>query len=177
MFKQWMEKEEGNAMIMGAFGIILLIMFMGIMVDMGLYFTSYRKLSAVVKYSSEEIEQMLPYYSFSDNYVEAFKKEFNENLYEYGYTLSNVDRSRITRTYTTNVGNPVIHVEIDIALHDTYPCIFLPVIGITDLPVNYVKVARQAYGIDKRYTEGMPYELWKGGVDLDDMGDLEDPDE
>ncbi|MBS4982900.1 MULTISPECIES: TadE/TadG family type IV pilus assembly protein [Hungatella] len=167
-FKTWLKKEEGNAMIMGAFGIILLLMFMGIMVDMGLYFTSYRRLSAVTKYSSEEIQQMLPYYSFANDYESAFRTEFNKNLYEYGYTLDNVDRSTITRINTSRLGNPIISVEMDVALHDTYQCIFLPIIGISELPVNASRKTAQSYGIEKRYTAGMPVELWTGGVELDD---------
>jgi len=166
--KTWLKKEEGNAMIMGAFGIILLLMFMGIMVDMGLYYTSYRRLNSVAKYSSEEIQQMLPYYSFANDYDLAFRTEFSENLYEYGYTQDNVDQSKITRVNTTDRGNPVIHVTIDIALNDTYHCIFLPIIGISELPVNASMKTILAYGIDKRYTPGMPVQLWTGGVELDD---------
>lgn len=151
---------------MGAFGIILILMFMAIMVDMGLYFISYKKLSSAASYAEEEVKQMLPYYSYSPDYRADFETEFYNNLTECGYTASNVTKDVITRTYAYDMGHPVISVELNIVLHDKYECIFLGMIGIQELNISVKKITRSNYGVDQFYYPGMPCEEWDGGVEL-----------
>ena len=165
--RKWMEKEDGNAMIIGAFGIILILMLMGLMVDMGLYFVEHKKLGAAAAYADEEIQQMLPYYSFAADYREAFETEFYVNLRDSGYTAANVVQSSINRRNLTNLGHPVITMEIQISLADTYHCIILPVIGISELPVRANRSIIKNYSVEKFYNPGMPFSEWKGGIEWD----------
>lgn len=167
-YRSLLKKEDGNVMVFGVFGIILLIMFMGVMVDMGLYFVEYKKLGTAAVYADEELQLMLPYYSFADDYREAFDQEFYANLSEAGYSAANVAQSSIKRTYRTNLGNPLITVELNVSLKDTYHCIFLPVIGISEIPVSVSRSLTKNYTVDQFYNPGMPFTEWTGGIELDD---------
>lgn len=161
-------REEGSVTVMGAFGLILLLMFMAVMVDMGLYYIESKKLQAAADYMDDEVSQMLPYYSYADNYQEIMDSEFRANIKEFGYSDDNIDKLHVKRTYDSNTGNPVITVELSISLKDTYHCIFLPVVGISDLKVHVANSYVKNYNVDKIYKKGMPYTDWKGGVKLPD---------
>ncbi|RGY97926.1 Tad domain-containing protein [Clostridium sp. AM58-1XD] len=166
--KNVVEKEEGSVMVFGAFGIVLLLMFMAVMVDMGLYYVERKKLETAADYMDDEVRQMLPYYSYADDYQETMKNEFYANMNELGYTSANIDNLRIKRTYGSNTGNPLISVQLNISLKDTYHCIFLPVIGISELKIHVTNNQIVHYNVDKIYKEGMPCVEWKEGIELTD---------
>lgn len=166
--KNLVEREEGSVMVFSAFGIVLLLMFMAVMVDMGLYYVEYKKLQIAADYMDDEVRQMLPYYSYADDYQETMKREFYANMNELGYTSANIENLGIQRTYGSNLGNPIITVELNISLKDTYHCIFLPVIGISELKVHVNNDQIAHYNTDKIYKKGMPYAEWKEGIELTD---------
>ena len=62
-------QEEGSVMIIGGMGLIIAIMIMALLMDMGMYYNSYRRLKAVSDFANEEVTQMLPYYAYSGDYV------------------------------------------------------------------------------------------------------------
>lgn len=166
--KNMAEKEEGSVMVFGAFGIVLLLMFMAVTVDMGMYYVESKKLQTAADYMDDEVRQMLPYYSYADDYQETMQKEFYANMNELGYTSANIENLYIKRTYGTNTGNPIISVQLNISLKDTYHCIFLPVIGIPELKIHVSNNQIAHYNVDKVYKKGMPFVEWKEGVELAD---------
>ncbi|MEW4415141.1 Tad domain-containing protein [Clostridium sp. AN503] len=160
------ENEDGSVMVFGAFGIIVLLMFMAVMVDLGMYSVELKKLKTAAEYMDDEVRQMLPYYSYADDYRETMEREFYANMSELGYSSANIESLSVKRTYGSNLGNPLITVELNISLKDTYHCIFLPVLGISELPVHVKNNQIAHYNTDKIYKKGMPFQLWKGGIDL-----------
>lgn len=166
--KSIMAEEDGSVSVLGAFGIVLLIMFMAVMVDMGMYSVELKKLKTAAEYMDDEIRQMRPYYSYADDYQETMEREFYANINEMGYTSANVESVNINRRYRSSMGNPVITMELGISLKDTYQCIFLPVIGIQELPVRVEYNHVNNYNTDKIYRDGMAFELWEEGIELPD---------
>lgn len=166
--KNLAEREEGSVMVFGAFGIVLLLMFMAVTVDMGLYYVEYKKLQTAAEYMDDEVRQMLPYYSYADDYQETMRREFYANMNELGYTSANIESLYVKRTYGSNTGNPIISVELNISLKDTYHCIFLPVIGLPELKIHVNNNRIAHYNTDKIYKNGMPYVEWKEGIELPD---------
>ena len=73
-------QEEGSVMIIGGMGLIIAIMIMALLMDMGMYYNSYRRLKAVSDFANEEVTQMLPYYAYSGDYVEAFNRSLDAAL-------------------------------------------------------------------------------------------------
>ena len=152
-------EENGNAMVLGAFGIILSIMFMALMVDMGLYYNSYRRLKAAVDIMDEEIRLMLPYYAYSGDYDTVFDESLDNILTNLGYSSSNIIRSEIGRSTQRSMDDWVITVETKIELEETYHCAFAFIIGINEIPVRVSYARVQPMGTGKPY-DGGPYEVW-----------------
>lgn len=151
-------EEKGSAMVIGAFGVILAVMFMALMMDIGLYYNSYRKLKAVTDSVDEEIKLMLPYYAYANDYVTSFNNSLDIALTNLGYSQDNVVRSDISRQTGISL-TWVISVETDIELEDTYHCMFAFIIGINEIPIRVTNNTIQNIGIDEPYNGG-PYEVW-----------------
>ena len=152
-------QEEGSVMIIGGMGLIIAIMIMALLMDMGMYYNSYRRLKAVSDFANEEVTQMLPYYAYSGDYVEAFNRSLDAALDGHGYTSSNVKKSEIDRNTSLNMSWTVI-VSTDIILEDESYCMFASIIGINKIPIRVSAKSRQPMSIGEPYYDGQPYEVW-----------------
>lgn len=152
-------QEEGNAMIVGGMGLIIVILIMALMMDLGMYYNSYRRLKAVSDFANEEVQQMLPYYAYADDYVEAFHRSLDVALDGYGYSANNIVKSEIKRSTVLGM-SWTIDVSIEIELEDEYKCLFASFIGIDKIPLHVSFKAIQPMSIDEPYFPGNPYEIW-----------------
>lgn len=152
-------QEEGSVMIIGGMGLIIAIMIMAMMMDLGMYYNSYRRLKAASDFVTEEIKQMLPYYAYSGDYVTAFHKSLNEALDCYGYNSDNIVKSEIDRNTALNM-EWSITVSTNIELKDEYQCIFASIIGINKIPIRVSEKSNQPMVIGEPYYDGHPYEVW-----------------
>ena len=116
-------QEEGSVMIIGGMGLIIAIMIMALLMDMGMYYNSYRRLKAVSDFANEEVTQMLPYYAYSGDYVEAFNRSLDAALDGHGYTSSNVKKSEIDRNTSLNMSWTVIVQPILYLRMSTIACL------------------------------------------------------
>lgn len=152
-------QEEGNAMIMGGMGLIIVILIMALMMDLGMYYNSYRRLKAVSDFANEEIQQMLPYYAYADDYVEVFHRSLDVALDGHGYNSNNVVKREIDRTTVFDMSWR-IRVSMDLELEDEYKCMFASFIGIDKIPLHVSFKSIQNLSIDEPYSAGRPYEVW-----------------
>ena len=88
-------QEEGSVMIIGGMGLIIAIMIMALLMDMGMYYNSYRRLKAVSDFANEEVTRVF-LYAYSGDYVEAFNRSLDAALDGHGYTSSNVKKVKST---------------------------------------------------------------------------------
>lgn len=156
----FLKEEEGSAMIIGAAGLIVIILFMALVVDMGLYYSEYRKLKSASDFADEEIQQMMPLYAYASDYQEIYRKNLTEALAYMGYTSANITNISISRTNGIVNGGWVISVNRILNLEDTYHCLLLPIIGIDELPIKTFKNDTTNMPIEKPYSEGQPFEVW-----------------
>ncbi|MCC8026019.1 MAG: Tad domain-containing protein [Clostridium sp.] len=151
-------EEKGNAMILGAFGVILAIMLMALMMDMGLYYNSYRRLKAAADTANDEISLMLPYYVYTGDYTAVFDESLDTALTNLGYSSDNLVHSEIHRKLEMMM-DWAVTIETKIELQDTYHCMFAFIIGINEIPVRVTEDHIQHMGISDPYNGG-PYEVW-----------------
>lgn len=147
-------------MIIGAAGLVTIILFTALVVDIGLYYSEYRKLKSASDFADEEIEQMMPLYAYASDYQEIYRKNLNEALSYMGYSASNITNISMNRSNKVLNGGWVISINHVLELTDTYHCLMLPIIGIHDIPIKTKKESTKTMTIDRPYTEGLPFEIW-----------------
>lgn len=157
--RQLIEEEKGSVMIIGAAGLMIVIMFMALAVDLGMYYSSYRKLKSAADFVDEEVQQMLPYYAYVDNYEHAFRTSLYKAIDSMGYSADNIVDYEIRREKFVS-GNWNIMVETEVVLEDNYRCIFLGIIGANEFTLRAENKKTQTMAIEEPYRPGMPYDVW-----------------
>lgn len=153
------EEEHGNAMVIAAVGLMVAILFMALVVDLGMYYSNYRKLKSAADFVDEEVQQMLPYYAYAADYKETFRRSLYKAIDAMGYSEANIVDYEIRRESYVD-GNWNISVETEVVLEDTYQCIFLGIIGTNEFSLRATNQKVQTMPIEEPYRPGMPYEVW-----------------
>ena len=157
--RQVFREEKGNVMVISAAGLMIAIMFMALVVDLGMYYSNYRKLKSAADFVDEEVQQMLPYYAYAADYENTFRTVMYKAVDALGYSADNVVDYGITRRVYVE-GNWNISVETSVVLEDRYQCIFLGIIGANEFTIRASNTKRKIMAIDEPYRPGMPVEVW-----------------
>lgn len=154
-------EESGSVMIITAGALMIIIMFMALAVDLGMYYSNYRKLKSAADFADEEVKQLLPYFAYANDYEYEFRKSLFEAVDNMGYPPETVVEYKIKRT-TTKPLYWAISVSTEVKLQTEYECIFLGIIGINKFPITVQSKRSQNMPIEQPYYDGMPYEVWGG---------------
>lgn len=168
----WLQRrEEGNVMILGAFLMIVCVLFMALIIDMGLYFGSYRKLRMAADAADEKVGQMMAYFLYAPDYQAIYDESILDVLTFMGYDSGNIVEKKITRTRSGSGSNGVMHITTTLELEDTFQCILLPIVGIDTLEIKVSNNKIKNMGVDHPYTSGKKYKVWgtdEEGTDIVD---------
>lgn len=160
MWKQCLEglrSERGNVMLMGGLSIIVIIMFAGGILDLGLYYERYQSAKEAISLPIEEVEQMFPLYAYDSDPQARFRTCAEESASDSGWGADTLTTVSLNRAIV--MGG--IRISTEVVLTGQYECFFLPLLGFDTLPIRVRATSEETWNPGlKVWTPGSTYYVW-----------------
>lgn len=152
--------ERGSAMVVAVFASMMILMVAGAAVDLGLYYVKYQRAKNVASSSKDLVKKTMAVYL-----AEMTKSELIEDDVVDHAVANGLDEDKlyisIERTMENFNGTKKLTFYYTYQYIDPYDCIFLPIIGINQLPVDVGFTDNLTIVNAHIWEEDDPYVTWR----------------
>lgn len=152
--------ERGSAMVVAVFASMMILMVAGAAVDLGLYYTQYQRAKNVAVASKNMVKKMMAVYLADMTNADLIEEDVVDYAVANGLNEEGLYIS-IERSMEKFDGTKKVTFQYTFDYVDPYDCIFLPLIGINQLPVDVGFVDSLNIINAHVWEEGDPYVTWR----------------
>lgn len=154
--------ERGSAIVVAVLASIMVLMTAGAAVDLGLYYLKLQRVRNVASTSIDMAQKVRSMFLLDASYGLVVERQIKQ--YAQGNGLNpNKLYVKVKSQYMDIVGTEGKNVTFYFTFEyqDSYDCIFLPLIGINQLPVKVRKGESLTYSNVPVWDPGDPFEEWQ----------------
>lgn len=155
-----LRSERGSAILVAVFASLMILAVAGAAVDLGFYYMRYQRVKHVADTSTELVQKMMAVYLSKDTMEDFVENRVVEYAISNGLDPDGIFVN-IQKKKESNGITDTISFAWNFQYKDPYECMFLPLIGINELPIDF-KVVESLTVIGGHIWEpGDPYQEWR----------------
>lgn len=150
-------------MLITVFGTIMVLMLAGAAVDLGLYYTEVQRVNSIAAVAEDMAYKVMAANVMDEGYGPRLMQQVTQFAENNGLDTNRLNLE-ISRKILPGSDDPYAkNVDFTFIFDytDSYDCIFLPWIGINQLPVSAWKSTGVIYGDVYVWEPGDPYVTWQ----------------
>ena len=118
--------EKGSVSVTGILGIVIMLFFLGMSLDAGLYIGRHRSLQQAVDAANAEVDAMLPYYLYSEDGGAHFRKIVTDMMDKKGLKYGEL---RLSMNRSLGYRGGTGYVKTQIHVYTRYQCKLAGIMG------------------------------------------------